>query len=412
MNSIGIARSKARWFLPGLVVLAVAFAASLHAWIEPVQWSDPDGLYYQAKTLSFRGEDEREALHRAFRSPIADQVLEDEREALRKHPDGIRQFTSPRWIDYTSRFFERRLFVSLLAAGIYPISGLRSVLTVSLVGYLLLSLALFAFLRRRFSPWLSAGVASICILAPPVRDASFVPMTDSWGLLLETCALLAAALTYDRSERWLLAWVGSLALLSITRDDSVVPLLAAGLLLLHQRDRRSLLLVGTGLLAVLPAILAFGNTSVRENLAYVFSGFNPPFEESWKFVLHYYPSHLERLLSSDLSYGTHLGLQGIFWYLGLAIAFFGVFLLVKRLPRPDSFYRLAVYALPGAALYVLLFGDYSAMRQEIVFVPPLAVALALALERGTELVRARRLAAEAQPDRRQALASQHLPQDS
>jgi hypothetical protein len=412
MNPVKRTRSKAGWLLPGLVVLAVAFAVSLHAWIEPVRWSDPDALYYQAKALSFRGQDERTALHRAFRSPIADQVLEDEREALRENPDGIRQFTSTRWIDYTSRFFERRVFVSLLAAGIYPIFGLRSVLTVSLVGYLLLSLALFAFLRRRFSPWLSAGVASICILAPPVRDASFVPMTDSWGLLLETCALLAAALTYDRGERWLLAWVGSLALLSITRDDSVVPLVAVGLLLLHQRDRRSLLLVGSGVLAVLPAILAFGNTSIRENLAYVFSGFNPPFEESWKFVLHYYPSHFERLVTSDFSYGSHLGVQGVFWYLGLAVALLGVVLLVKRLPRPDSFYRLAVYALPGAALYVLLFGDYSDMRQEIVFLPPLAVALAVALDRGIELARERRLAAEAQPDRRQGLPGQRLPQNS
>jgi hypothetical protein len=402
-------RAKVRRLVPPLLVLAVAILASLHAWIEPVEWSDPDGLYYQAKTLSFRGEDERQALHRAFHSPIAEQVLEDEREALRQDPDRARQFTDPRWIDYTSRFFERRLFVSALAAGIYPVFELRSVLTVSLIAYLLLSVALYAFLRRRFSPWLSAAVASICILAPPVRDVSFVPMTDSWGLLLETCALLAAALTYDRSQRWLWGWVGAMALLSITRDDSVVPLVAVGLLLLHQRDRRSLLLVCSGVAAVLPAILFLGNTSVRGNLAYVFSDFNPPYEESWKFVLHYYPSNLENLLSSDLSYGTHLGAEGVLWYLGLATVAFGVFLLAKRLRTQDSFYRLAAYALPGAALYVLLFGKYSEMRQEVVFLPPLAVALALALERAIAFIRERRLAAEPQPDRRQGLAGQHLP---
>jgi hypothetical protein len=380
---------RLRSLAPALVVLLVGSLASLHAWVEPVEWSDPDGLYYQAKTLSFRGQDERAALHRAFRSPIADEVLAGEREALRNDPKLEPQFTDPRWIDYTSRFFERRLFVSLVAAGIYPAFDLRSVLTVSLIGYLLLSLALYAFLRRRFSPWLSAGVASVCILAPAVRHASFVPMTDSWGLLLETCALLAAALTYDRSERWLWGWVGALALLSITRDDSVVPLVAVGLLLLHQRDRRSLLLLGSGIAAVLPAILIFGNTSIRENLAYVFSGFNPPYEESWKFVLHYYPPNLERLLRSDFSYGTHLGWEAPFWYLGLAIAAIGVVLLAMRLRRPDPFFRLAAYALPGAALYVLLFGAYSGMRQEIVFVPALAVALGLACERGLAFIRAR-----------------------
>jgi hypothetical protein len=381
--------SRLRILAPALVVLAVAALASLHAWIEPVRWSDPDGLYYQAKTLAFRGEDEKQALHRAFHSPIADEVLEGEREALRNDPKLEPQFTDPTWIDYTSRFFERRLLVSALAAVVYPVFELRSVLTVSLVGYLLLSLALFAFLRRRFSSWLSAGVASLCVLAPAVRHASFVPMTDSWGLLLETCALLAAALVYDRSQRWLWGWVGALALLSITRDDTIVPLVAVGCLMLHQRDRRSLLLVGSGVAAVLPAILIFGNTSLRENLAYVFSGFNPPYEESWKFVFHYYPPNLERLFSSDLRYGTHLGWEGPLWYLGLAVAAFGLVLLVKRLRDPDPFFRLAAYALPGAALYVLLFGAYSGMRQEVVFVPPLAVALALAFERGIAFIRAR-----------------------
>jgi hypothetical protein len=401
---------SARQAAPVLVVFLVALAASLHAWIEPVEWKDPDGLYYQAKTLSIRGEDERTALHEAFRSPIAAEVLEDEREALRKDPDLERQFTNSTWIDYTSRFFQRRPFVPLLAAGIYPIFELRSILTISLVGYLLLALALFAFLRRRFSPWLSAGVACICILAPPVRETSFVPMTDSWGLLLETCALLAAALTYERSERWLLGWVAALALLSVTRDDSVVPLVAVGCLLLHQRDRRSLLLVGSGVLAVLPAILIFGNSSIKGNLAYAFSGFNPPYEDTWKFVLHYYPENLRTLVSSDFSYGTGLGAAGVLWYLGLAVALLGVVLLVKRLPRPDVYFRLATYALPGAVLYVLLFGRYSDMRQEVVFLPPLAVALALALERGLALYRERGSAAQTQPSPRQGVAGQHLPQ--
>ena len=397
---------------PAAVVFLVALAASLHAWIEPVEWKDPDGLYYQAKTLSFRGEDERTALYEAFRSPIASEVLEDEREALRSDPDRERQFTNPEWIDYTARFFDRRPFVPLLAAGIYPVFELRSVLTVSLVGYLLLALVLFAFLRRRFSPRLSAAVTCVFILAPPVRDSSFVPMTDSWGLFLATFALLSAALVYERSERWLIGWIAALALLSVTRDDSVVPLVAVGCLLLHQRDRRSLLLVLSGVASILPAILIFGNSSIKGNLAYAFSGFNPPYEDTWKFVLHYYPENLRTLLGSDAGYGTHLGAAtGVLWYLGLAITLVGVVLLVRQLWRPDVFFRLAAYALPGAALYVLLFGRYSDLRQEIVFVPPLAVALALALERGIALLRERGSAAQAQPGRGQRLPGQHLPEN-
>ncbi|HWO83451.1 MAG TPA: hypothetical protein VNM38_06650 [Solirubrobacterales bacterium] len=403
---------SARRAAPVVVVFLVALAASLHAWIEPVEWKDPDSLYYQAKTLSFRGEDERTAPHEAFRSPIASQLLEGEREAVREHPDFDRQYTNPEWIDYTARFFDRRPFVPLLAAGIYPVFELRSVLTVSLVGYLLLALTLFAFLRRRFSPWLSVAVTSVCILAPPVRDSSFVPMTDSWGLFLATFALLSAALVHERSERWLIGWIGALALLSITRDDSVVPLVAVGCLLLHQRDRRSLLLVVSGVLSILPAILVFGNTSIKENLSYAFSGFNPPYEESWKFVLHYYPENLRNLISMDAGYGTHLGAAtGVLWYLGLGIALFGVVLLVRRLWREDVFFRLAAYALPGALLYVLLFGRWSAMRQEIVFVPPLAVAVALAAQWGIAWIGKRRSAAQAQPGRGQSLPGQHLPEN-
>jgi hypothetical protein len=98
---------------------------------------------------------------------------------------------------------------------------------------------------------------------------------------------------------------------------------------------------------------------------------------------------LERLLSSDLSYGAHLGWETPLWYAGLAIALFGVLLLVQRLRGGDPFFRLAAYALPGAVLYVFLFGTYSGMRQEIVFVPSLAVALAVAVERGLAFIRAR-----------------------
>jgi 4-amino-4-deoxy-L-arabinose transferase-like glycosyltransferase len=367
----------------------VAVAVSLHAWIQPVHWKDPDALYYQAKTLSYRGEDERAALFRTFRGPLAAEILAAERESVRKNPDYLRHYTNPKWIDYSSRFFHRRIFVSLAAAGIYPLFGERSVLTVSLVGYLLLSFALFAFMRRRFGPLTSGLVAAVCLLAPPLREWSFIPMTDSWGLLLETCALLAAVLVYDRGTRWLAAWVGAMALVSITRDTSIIPLVAVACLCLHQRDRRSLLLLGSGVAAILPALLLWGNASIRGNLAFAFSGFNPPYEETWKFVLHYYPRNLEELLRGDFNYGSGLGLEAPFWYLGLALALIGVGMMVWRLRRADPFFRLATYSLVGAVVYVGLFGRYSEMRQELAFIPGLAVALAVAGESGVRYVRAR-----------------------
>jgi hypothetical protein len=372
-------RVKIRCLAPALLVLLVAGAVSWHAWFQPIRWT-PDGLYYQAKALSYRGQDENQALHAAFRSPLADTIRSRERRRLREEPGGQHQFTNPGWIDYTSRFFHRRILVPLGAAAVYPIFGLRSVLAISLIGYLLLSLALLALLRRRFGPVVSVLVTSACLLAPPLRNSSFVPGTDSWGVLLEVCALLAAVLTFDRGLRWLGAWVLALALLSITRDDSVVPLVAVGCLSLQVRERRSLLLLGSGIAAILPAVIVWGNSSVRENLAFVFSGYNPPKDESWSFVLSRYPSHLGHLLSSDFSWGTTLGWQGPLWYLALAAILVGAVLLIKRLGDGDPYFRLHAYAFIGSALFVGFFDEFTHFRQELVFIPSAAVAMALVVD--------------------------------
>jgi hypothetical protein len=380
---------RASKILAPAAVLLVALLASLHAWIEPVEWKDPDSLYYQAKVESIRGADENQALHEAFKGPLASEIVAGEREALKADPDRPRQFTNPEWIDYSTRFFHRRVLVSTMAAGIYPVFELRSLLTVSLIGYLLLSLALYALLRQRFGAGVSAVVASVCILAPPVRDASFVPMTDSWGLFLETLALLAAVLVFDRGDRWLAVWIAVLAALSITRDDSVVPLVAAGCLFLHQRDRRSLILLATGAAAIVPALLIFGNASIRENLAFAFSGFNPPTDASWNFVFHYYPENLRQLLEGDADYGRDLGLETPFWFLGLALVAYGVGLMIRRLRDADPYFRLMTYSLLGAAVYVGLFGRFSELRQEITFLPAAAVALALVAEVGVRAYRGR-----------------------
>jgi hypothetical protein len=375
-------------------VLAVAAAVSLPHWFEPVRWSDPDALYYQAKMLKFRGQDERTALHRAFSSSIARQLhrAEESKAASR------RQFTSSRWIDYSSRFFRRRPVVPLIAAGVYPAFGDRSLLTVSMVGYLLLALALYALLRRRFSSTTSVVVTIACLLAPPLRTFSFVPMTDSWGLLLETCALLAAVLTFDRGMRWLAVWAAVIVALSVTRDDTIVPLVAVLCLVIHQRDRRSALLAATGVAAALPAPLIFGNASVRENFAYVFSGYNPPKDDSWSFVLSEFWPHLRHLIRADLTWGvTDLGLLAPIWYLGLALAAVGVVLLIRSARAGDPFFLLHCYSLIGAAILVALFGDYSGLRQELVFIPPLAVGLALLVDRALKSEGVRRRARQLVP---------------
>jgi 4-amino-4-deoxy-L-arabinose transferase-like glycosyltransferase len=380
-------------------------AITLPSWFGKVRWNDPDALFYQAKTLSFRGQDERAALYRTFFSPIADQLQHDEQRYPRKEGP---QYTSPRWIDYNRRFFRRRPVVPLVAAAVYPIFGLRSLLSVSLLGYILLAVALYALLRRRFSATISVVATTACILIPPVRNFSFLPMTDSWGVLLETCALLAAVLTFDRGPRWLAAWIAAIAVLALTRDDTVVPLVAAGCLALHQRDRRSGLLVATGVAAWLPTLL-LGNVSVRENLAYVFSNYYPPKDGSWSFVLHQYWPHFRHLVREDLLYGTHLGAWAPVWYVGLALGAAGLALLLISVRRPDPFFRLLAYSVVGGFVFLLLFGAYTGLRQELVLVPPIAVGLALLMETATKWVAARRRRGEPETEPQLAPAAASGP---
>ena len=143
---------------------------------------------------------------------------------------------------------------------------------------------------------------------------------------------------------------------------------------MRRSDRRSALLAATGVAAALPAPLIFGNASVRENLAYVFSGYNPPKDGSWGFVLGEYWPHVRHLLRADLTWGvTDLGLLAPIWYIGLALAAVGVVLLIRSAWGSDPFFRLHCYSLIGAAILLALFGDYSGLREELVLIPPLAV---------------------------------------
>ena len=373
-------------------MLAVAAAVSLPFWFKPVHWNDPDALFYQAKVFAIRGQDEQTAVRKVFRSPIADYLHTAE---LRK-PPARRQFVNAYWIDWNGKhFYHRRWVVPLMAAWVYPVLGDRSLLTVSLLGYLLLSLALYALLRRRFSPTISAAATVVCLLAPPLRAFSFVPMTDSWGILLETCALLAAVLVFDRGTGWLAPWAAAIAVLSFTRDDTVVPLVAVLCLLVLHRDRRSALLAGTGIAALLPSALFFGSASVRENLAFNFSDYWPPKDDSWDFVLNGYWPHVRSLLRMDLSYGTDLGWQGPLWYIGLAVAVAGVVLLIRKsVQARDPFFRLHAFALVGAATFVAFAAVYSRFREELAFLPPVAVALALAVDAAWKWYAARSRRAE------------------
>jgi hypothetical protein len=97
-----------------------------------------------------------------------------------------------------------------------------------------------------------------------------------------------------------------MAAASFTRDVTVVPLVALLFLTVQLRSRQAVALLVSGGLAVVPALALYGNSSVRNNLAFVFSGYNPPRDRSWSFILHSYPPHIRMLLHKDLLYGRVL----------------------------------------------------------------------------------------------------------
>jgi hypothetical protein len=337
-----------------------------------------DGLFYEVEKLRIQGHDEAEATRMVFDAPIARQTAEIEDE-----PDEPRVL-DPAWVEYSKRFYQRRWLVPVLAAALEPLVGDapgRALRVASLIGYLLIAPVLFLLLRRRFPERLSVALALACTLAPPVYKWSLGMRVDSWGLLLESLGLLAAVLVKDRGLPWLPLWVVALAALSVTRDATVVLLLAVlWLLWVERRDagarRTNLALLGTGIAAALPVYL-LGGTPVRENLAYVISGFKVPEDDSWSFVASGYLDQLWRTVSTDLTYPVDFAIPvAVVLYAGLAIAAAGLVALVARPSRGDPYFSLLKAALPGSALLLLLANNPQAYRLELVFVPTVAVGLA------------------------------------
>lgn len=401
--------------LGALVVLAIALASARSAWPGPVNWT-PDGLFYQARVLTIRGESRQQALHHTLDGRPMQELVNAEFPNLHD----LLPFQNQGFVRYAAHSTNRRVLVPSLAAAIYPRFGTRSLQIVSLAGYVLACLALFALLRLRFGPWTSTGVAAGCALLAPLRFWSFRPLTDSWGVALEALCLLAGVLVLERGPRWLPAWIATVVALSLTRDAAVVFVGGAALLALAERRSRPFLLALTGAAAALPAPLVFGSQA-GDAAKYAVS------HAGWW-------SNLRRTVSADLRVdtfasqqrvvglaivialavlvaGTRLGLdvrlRRLAAAVGLGSAAFllagsalwwvafrrgpqvptgllflcGLALLWLPLGRPDALVRLARAASVVCALYLALWPTPTGFRLELAFLPMVAVGLARAVER-------------------------------
>ena len=352
----------------GIIAAALAALSCLAVWPafqDPVEWT-PDALYYQARVLELRGEDN--ALDKVFKGPLAAD--------LRQRDPG--HTGNETWVDYNEPFYERRVAVPLAAAALYPITEERSLLDLSLAGYIAAVLALFGLLLLRFRIALAAAVAAAAALLPPLTLHSSFPLTDSWGLALEIVALGAAILALERGLGWLPLWIGAIGLLAFTRDSTWIPILAVGWLALRSRSRIPVTLFATGIAAALPALLLF-TTPVRELLALLVNDSEPSSDTSLGFIASHYPGALVELLRANVGF-----LRRGEWYTALFLVGGVLALLLLVWRRPET--RTATTALmtAGAVLslgYVLAAPVFSAFRLELVFVPMAAWGVALTAER-------------------------------
>jgi hypothetical protein len=235
--------------LPIVALLVVGIASTLPAWFAPVRWT-PDGLFYQARVLALRGADEDVAVARVLAGPLVSESTIDgpQRDQLRDQE----------WIEHTTAITRRRVLVPGLAALATPLLGDFSLQAVSLLGYVLVAPLIYVLLRRRFTERASFVIAVGAALLPPLREWSFHPLTDSWGLALEVACLLAAVLALDRGPRWLALWVACVVALSLTRDATVVVVLAAAWVALAERTRTAAALALSGALAAVPVPVLLG----------------------------------------------------------------------------------------------------------------------------------------------------------
>lgn len=357
------------------LIVAVALAATALLSMTgtlgaPVEWT-PDGLFYQARSLELRGTDREAALEQTFQGPLG-------RDLRRADPQ---RSGDPGWVAYSAKFYERRITVPLAAAALDPVSGERSILDISVAGYVAAILAIFALLLIHFRLAVAAGIGFATIALPALSHHSGFPLTDSWGLALETAAFASGLLVLERGPRWLAAWVASILLLSFTRDSTWIPLLAALGLALSQRSRVSYLMLGSGVAAALPVLLLFP-FPIRDLLATMLNGLQPSSDTSWGFIAERYPGAVVDLVQANGGFVRDgAWLSAAYLIAGLLALF-----LVARGPRrTPGAVLLQAGALAGLA-YVLVVPVFSAFRLELVCVPMAAFGLALGAEWALERI--------------------------
>ena len=353
-----------------LAPLALAALAGLAIvqWASPLQWK-PDSLFYEAHVYQIQGDSHAAAYRKVFEGPLS----LPRREGDASLPLAQRRVGNPAWVRYSEQFYKRRWFVPGLAALLAPVWGTDALHVVSLIAYLLLGPLLYALLRLRATRSLSLLLASGALLLAPVLFNAGQPLTDIWGVTLETLAAAAALLVLERGRSWTPLWLVSIAALSLTRDSTSILVLAAIWIAVRERTRTAVLLAVSGALAAIPAPLLLG-TPLRTEMAYVFSGFYKPGDSSWSWVAGHYWPNLRSLVRNNLTYLQDHPLTALF----LVGGYLALFLIRSCGDRFARFFRAAAV---GSILLDALLPNATSFRLELTFVPIAAAGLGLASTR-------------------------------
>ena len=344
-----------------LLVLACAIAAG--HWRSGFQWK-PDSLFYRSQVLRIQGVAKGEALRRVFQGPLA----APRREGEKSLPAAERKVSSPAWVAYSSRFYERRWVVPLVAAAFDPLVGTRGLLAASLLGYVLVAPFLYLLVRLFYPVWTALLATGVVLLLQPLRYWASLPLTDSFGVAIECLALAAGILVLRRGLTWLPLWIFAVLALSFTRDASVIAVAGALVATLWRPTRRSALLAVSGILASLPAPLAFG-APLRQAIAYTLNDFYPPAHATWGFVAHHYLTGAHSLVKNNLDWLGRHPVDGV--------VLVGGFCCLVLLRAGTVRTRLFVFGAAAAAILLdLVQPNYTGFRLELVFVPFVALGLA------------------------------------
>jgi hypothetical protein len=350
--------------LVALALAATALLSMADTLGDPVRWT-PDGLFYQARTLELQGTPRDEALARTFQGPLgADlRAIDPERSG------------DPAWVSYSAQFYERRVAVPAAAAVLEPLGGDRTLLDLSVAGYVAAVLAIFGFLLLRFSLPIAAAVSLATLALPALTKHAGFPLTDSWGLALETAAFAFGVLALERGRRWVIAWAAAILLLALTRDSMLILVCAAAWLALTQRSRVSAWLFGTAVAAALPVLLVF-SMPMRELLGMMLNDIQPDPGASWFSIAERYPAAIVDLLQANGGFVR----DGAWLSAAYLIAGLVLLLLLARGSRATPATTLLKAGAVAGVAYILVVPIFSAFRLELVLVPMAAYGLALGIE--------------------------------